>query len=155
MRRGGLWKRWRSGTLNVVQGDAVFQERDGSIGTRLETVIGTGSHLEGRLTAADTVRIQGTVEGELISSQAIIIEASGRVTATITAAQVLVAGQIDGQVRGNGRVELRATARVRGELHADVLVIHEGAVFEGRSSMTDPVTRFDGRLQKAEPANRP
>src|SRR2546422_161957 len=42
---------------------------------------------------------------------------------------VVVAGQVEGQVRGRGRVELRPTARMRGELYAGVLVIQEGAAF--------------------------
>jgi cytoskeletal protein CcmA (bactofilin family) len=163
--------------------EAVSQKLDGSIGTALEsgdpsgrpaastapaavapgaphgarrtldTVIGTGAHLEGRLTAEGTVRIHGSVQGELISSETIVIEKSGQVIATVTAAQVVVAGQIEGQVRGSERVELRPTARVRGELHAHVLVIQEGAAFEGRASIMNPVTGFDCRLRAVEPAN--
>jgi len=105
-------------------------------GPTVDTVIGTEAHLEGRIAAEGTIRIHGSVQGELVSSETIVIEERGRVTGTITAAQVVVAGQMEGQVRGNGRVELRSTARMRGELHADVLVIQEGAAFEGRASMT-------------------
>jgi cytoskeletal protein CcmA (bactofilin family) len=103
----------------------------------LDTIIGTGARLEGRLEVEGTVRIYGSVQGELISSETIVVEQSGRVVATVTAAQVFVDGQIEGQVRGSLRVELRPTARVQGELHAGVLVIEEGAAFEGRSSMMD------------------
>jgi len=102
-------------------------------------VIGTRTHLEGRLTTEGTIRIRGSVQGELASLETILIEETGRVTATMTAAQVVVAGQVEGQVRGRGRVELRPTARMRGELYAGVLVIQEGAAFDGRASMTDPV----------------
>jgi hypothetical protein len=76
-----------------------------------ETVIGTRTHLEGRLTTEGTIRIRGSVQGELASLETILIEETGRVTATMTAAQVVVAGQVEGQVRGRGRVELRPTAR--------------------------------------------
>lgn len=106
----------------------------------LDTIIGTGAHLEGRLTVEGTVRIYGSVQGEVISSETIVVEHSGRVVATVTAAQVFVDGQIEGQVRGSARVELRPTARVQGELHAGVLVIDEGAAFEGRASMVDAGT---------------
>jgi cytoskeletal protein CcmA (bactofilin family) len=124
-----------------------------SAGRHLETVIGTGTHLEGRLTTEGTIRIRGSVQGELASSETIIIEEPGRVTATITAAQVVVAGQMEGQVRGRGRVELRPTARMRGELHAGVLVIQEGAAFEGRASMTDLVTEPDRWEARVEPVS--
>jgi cytoskeletal protein CcmA (bactofilin family) len=122
-------------------------------GPTLDTVIGTGARLEGRLAAEGTVRIYGSVQGELISSETIVVGRSGRVIATVTAAQVVVDGQIEGQVRGSRRVELRPTARMRGEVHAHVLVIQEGAAFDGRASMVDAVTSFDGRLRAVEPAN--
>jgi cytoskeletal protein CcmA (bactofilin family) len=117
-------------------------------GPTLDTVIGTGARLEGRLAVEGTVRIYGSVQGELISSETIIVEKSGEVTATVSGAQVVVAGQIDGVVRASGRVELRPTARMQGELHTGILVIQEGAAFEGRVSMTDSATASRVRSEK-------
>jgi cytoskeletal protein CcmA (bactofilin family) len=122
-------------------------------GPGLNTVIGTGARLEGRLTAAEPVRIHGSVQGELISSETIVVEKSGEVTATVSGAQVVVAGQIDGVVRATGRVELRPTARMQGELHTGILVIQEGAAFEGRVSMTDSAPASRVRSEKPGPGN--
>jgi cytoskeletal protein CcmA (bactofilin family) len=102
-----------------------------------ETVIGAGTQVQGRLTSEDTIHIIGIVEGELASTETILIETAGRVTATVAAAQIIIAGRVDGRVRGNGRIELRSTARMRGELEAGVLVIQEGAAFDGRVRMTE------------------
>ena len=100
-----------------------------------ETVIGAAAELDGRLTAEHTVRVLGFVRGEVTSTATIVIEVHGRVSATVTAPQVIVAGQVEGQLHGTGRVELRPTARVRGEIHTRRLVIQEGATFEGRVNM--------------------
>lgn len=97
-----------------------------------DTVIGAGTHMHGRLTSEGTVLVLGSVDGEVTSAGTIVIEETGRVSATLTAEEVLVAGQVEGQLHGTGRVELRPTARLRGEIHTHSLVIQEGAVFDGR-----------------------
>ena len=53
----------------------------------------------------------------------------------LTAAQVTVAGQVDGQIYCEGRVEIRPTGRVTGEINAGALIIQEGAYFDGNSKM--------------------
>src|SRR5207302_4570246 len=57
------------------------------------------------------------------------------VTARLTGAHVTVAGQVDGQIFCEGRVEIRPTGRVTGEINAGALIVQEGAYFEGNSRM--------------------
>jgi cytoskeletal protein CcmA (bactofilin family) len=57
------------------------------------------------------------------------------VTARLTGAQVTVAGQVDGQIYCEGRVEIRPTGRVTGEINAGALIVQEGAYFDGNSKM--------------------
>src|SRR5262249_9131347 len=57
------------------------------------------------------------------------------VTARLTAQQVTIAGQVDGQIVCEGRVEIRPTGRVTGEINAGALIVQEGAYFDGNSKM--------------------
>jgi cytoskeletal protein CcmA (bactofilin family) len=45
---------------------------------------------------------------------------------------------VEGQVRSAGRVEIAATGRVTGEVHAGTLVMQEGAVVDGALHMAPP-----------------
>jgi cytoskeletal protein CcmA (bactofilin family) len=49
---------------------------------------------------------------------------------------VTIAGQVDGQIFCEGRVEIRPTGRVTGEINAGALIVQEGAYFDGNSKMS-------------------
>ena len=104
-------------------------------GTDVESLIGEHTSFEGTLRTEGPVRLLGTIQGEIESKSTIIVEERARVTARLTAQQVMVAGQVDGQIFCEGRVEIRPTGRVTGEINAGALIVQEGAYFEGNSRM--------------------
>jgi cytoskeletal protein CcmA (bactofilin family) len=104
-------------------------------GAEVESLIGERTHFEGTLKCEGAIRLQGTVQGEIQSAGTIIVEDRAHVTARLTGAQVTIAGQVDGQIYCEGRVEIRPTGRVTGEISAGALIIHEGAYFDGNSRM--------------------
>jgi cytoskeletal protein CcmA (bactofilin family) len=104
----------------------------------VESLIGEHTSFEGTLKTEGSVRILGTIQGEIESKATIIVEEKAKVTARLTAAQVAVAGQVDGQIFCEGRVEIRPTGRVTGEINAGALIVQEGAYFDGNSRMATP-----------------
>lgn len=106
--------------------------------SEVESLIGERTTFEGTLTCDGSMRVLGTVQGELQSKGTIYIEEKARVTARLTGAQVTVAGRVDGQIHCDGRVEIRPTGKVTGEIHAGALIMQEGAFFDGNSKMGSP-----------------
>ena len=104
----------------------------------VESLIGEHTSFEGTLRTEGSVRLLGTIQGEIESKATIIVEEKARVTARLTAQQVTVAGQVDGQIYCEGRVEIRPTGRVTGEINAGALIVQEGAYFDGNSRMAAP-----------------
>ena len=104
-------------------------------GVDVESLIGEHTSFEGTLKTEGSVRLLGSVQGEIESKNTIIVEEKARVTARLTAGQVMVAGQVDGQIFCDGRVEIRPTGRVTGEINAGALIVQEGAYFDGNSKM--------------------
>ena len=104
-------------------------------GVEVESLIGERTSFEGTLKTEGSVRLLGAIQGEIESKNTIIVEEKARVTARLTAAHVTVAGQVDGQIFCEGRVEIRPTGRVTGEINAGALIVQEGAFFEGNSKM--------------------
>ena len=102
-----------------------------------ETVIGPRSFFDGTLKCEANVRIKGTAHGEISCSKSVIIEESASVNATVRSANAVVAGKLEGSIECEGRLEILATGKVSGELTAGVLIIQEGAFFEGHLKMKD------------------
>jgi cytoskeletal protein CcmA (bactofilin family) len=94
-----------------------------------------GAKVNGKLSFDGPARIDGQVDGEISAKDSIIIGESAVVTAQIKATAVTVAGKVSGDITAAQRIEIRPSAKVLGNLAAPVLVIHEGAWFEGHCAM--------------------
>ena len=125
--------------VNVgLPGARLSRSTQASDGTEVESLIGEHTSFEGTLKTEGSVRLLGMIQGEIESKSTIIVEEKARVTARLTAHQVTVAGQVDGQIFCEGRVEIRPTGRVTGEINAGALIVQEGAYFDGNSKMAAP-----------------
>jgi cytoskeletal protein CcmA (bactofilin family) len=101
----------------------------------VESIIGEQSSFEGIFRAENSVRVRGRVQGELESKRSVFIEENAKVSAKVSGASIVVAGEVDGQLTCPGRVEIKPTGRVLGEIHAGTLIMLEGAFFEGQLKM--------------------
>ena len=124
-----------SGDVNVGLPSSRLSRASASDTSDVESLIGEQTSFEGTLKSEGPVRLLGAIQGEIESKSMIIVEEKARVTARLTAAQVTVAGQVDGQIFCEGRVEIRPTGRVTGEINAGALIVQEGAYFDGNSKM--------------------
>jgi cytoskeletal protein CcmA (bactofilin family) len=94
-----------------------------------------GSKISGKLSFEGPAKIDGQVDGEIHAKESITIGETAVVTAQIKALSVIVAGKVSGDIVASQRIEIRPSARVLGNLTSPVLVIHEGALFEGHCAM--------------------
>lgn len=99
------------------------------------SVIDQGCELEGRLTFAGTLVLNGKFRGELFSSDTLLVGETGQAEAEVQVGVAIVSGQITGNIIAHERVELRSTARIYGDIVTPVLVLEEGVVFDGRCKM--------------------
>jgi cytoskeletal protein CcmA (bactofilin family) len=98
----------------------------------LNTVVGTGSVLEGQFEVQEGIRVDGTLKGTLTSSGALVVGTSGLVEAEmIRVKEANIAGRVRGTVEAEFRVKLESSAEVIGDIRAQVLVIEEGAILKG------------------------
>jgi len=102
----------------------------------LTAFIDEGSEIEGTCAFSGTVMLNGTVRGEITSTDTVIVGEKGIAHANVRAAALFVSGQVTGNLVATQRLEMRSAARVFGDIEAPVVVIEEGALFEGRCQMT-------------------
>ena len=112
------------------------RRRNGSAPDRVATsVIDQGCGFEGRLTFVGTLIVNGKLQGELISSDTVIVGETGVVQADLRVGSVILAGQSSGHITASKRVELRRNARIFGDIVTPVLVVEEGVIFDGHCKM--------------------
>src|SRR5215211_7526343 len=78
----------------------------------METVVGRGSDFDGKLKSPHSIRVQGNARGEIESEQAVFVEEGAHVSAKITAAEITIAGHVEGQLFSSGRVEIKPRGEV-------------------------------------------
>lgn len=109
--------------------------RTAAPGPDARAYLDAGSKISGKLSFDGPTRIDGQVDGEIIGKDSLTIGEAAVVTAQIKAAAIIVAGKVSGDIVATNRIEIRPSAKVIGNLTAPVLVVHEGALFEGHCSM--------------------
>ncbi len=115
--------------------NAPIAEPRGGEPTEVQAHLGRGSRIEGKLHFEGSVRIDGEVEGEVEAQDSVIIGETATVVAQVNAATLIIKGKVTGDVTASKRVELRAPARLLGNIVTPSLIIQDGVVFEGHCSM--------------------
>ena len=108
-------------------------------GKGLITMLCEGTVFEGAMYVPHNVHVDGSFTGKIETSEEIIIGPTGIVKADIKAKSAIVGGRIVGNLMVEDRIELGQNASLTGDLKAKELVIKEGAVFHGNSSMNSSV----------------
>jgi len=100
---------------------------------RVVAWVGKSVTFQGTLTSLEDMTIDGHVEGTIdIQEHALTVGPDANIRADIAATTVTIHGTVTGNVRAKGRIEIRATGRVEGNLFTPRLVMADGAVVRGR-----------------------
>jgi cytoskeletal protein CcmA (bactofilin family) len=94
-----------------------------------------GSRITGQLAFEGSVRIDGSVEGEIRCLETLTIGEGAEVRARISSRVVIIRGKVEGNVTAKDKVELLAPGRLFGNVSTPRLIITEGVVFDGDCSM--------------------
>ena len=116
--------------------------------------IGKSVLIRGEVKGSEDLIIDGRVEGTVsLSESRLTIGPTAVLAADLTAKDVLVLGQVQGNIVATGRVELRAGCQVTGDVNALRLAIEDNAVFRGKVDLTQgPGVLTAATPKPAEPA---
>ena len=129
---GNLYPDSLTSEVDVAQSPTEFRRDDRGN----ESVIDPHARFNGKYVSDRDLRIEGEASGEIECSGTLIISPQAKVRSSITAANVIINGDYEGDVDCGGRFEIGSTGRVKGKVKAQVLVVKEGAHWEGGVTMT-------------------
>ncbi len=102
--------------------------------------LGKGTSFKGIITYNGSIRIDGTVEGEIISQGDLIIGESAVIDAKVSVGSIVCGGKITGDLQASQKIHLLSTAKLSGSLNTPTLVIDEGVAFNGHCEMKKQVS---------------
>ena len=112
------------------------KERKEGVGDEVIAFLGKGTEFKGMITYNGTIRIDGHVEGEIVTEGTLVVGEGAVIHAEISAGTVINGGKITGNVAALEKVQLLPTAVVDGSIKTPVLIIEEGVRFNGNCQMS-------------------
>jgi cytoskeletal protein CcmA (bactofilin family) len=102
------------------------------------TVIGKSVKIHGELSGKEDLYMDGVVEGTIsLPENRLTVGPNARVMADVDALDVVVHGFVDGNLKATGRIELRGSAVVKGDIVAGRLSVEENASIKGRVEVSE------------------
>ena len=93
--------------------------------------------INGELTGEEDLTIEGRVDGSIKSRQhSVIIGQQAVIKAQIFAKDVVVLGNVVGDITASAKIEIRPQGSVEGDLVSPAVAIAEGATFRGSIDMS-------------------
>jgi cytoskeletal protein CcmA (bactofilin family) len=103
--------------------------------SRIDTLVGAGTRIDGDLHFVGGLRIDGQVKGNVVaedSAGTLILSEQAVVDGEIRVAHAVINGTVNGPIYGLESVELQPKANVTGDVHYKTLEVHLGAIVQGR-----------------------
>jgi len=101
----------------------------------IDTLIGSGSVLQGDLEFTGGLRVDGHIRGHVSAQDSsngmLVLSESGIIEGDINVPHVVINGTVNGNISSKGHVDLQANAKVQGDIHYKAVEMELGAVLNG------------------------
>ncbi len=113
----------------------MFKKKKGFGAARIDTLIGQTATINGDLVFSGGLHVDGTINGNVIAEEGsealLILSKSGRINGDVKVPNMLLNGEIVGDVFAANRVELAADSRVNGSVYYNLIEMAAGAEVNG------------------------
>jgi cytoskeletal protein CcmA (bactofilin family) len=114
--------------------------------------IGRSVVIKGELTGAESLFIDGRVEGSInFPDNRVTVGRNGNVAANITAKEVVIMGKVQGNVECADRLDIRSEGLLSGDVITHRISVEEGAILKGGVEVRNP----EKKDQKNQNQNKP
>ena len=113
----------------------MFGKKKGFSAARIDTLVGQGTRITGDLVFSGGLHVDGTIEGNVIAEEGttalLILSEFGKIEGEVKVPNMVLNGEIIGDVFGSTRVELAPKARVKGSVYYNLIEMAIGAEVNG------------------------
>lgn len=112
-------------------------------------IIQKGTEITGNIQCAGDIRIDGAVNGTLISQGKLVVGSSGVIDGEIKCKNADVSGVINAKINVEELLQLKSTANIVGDISTHKLSIEPGATFTGSCDMNNKVNGLKNDTKQA------
>ena len=125
--------------------------------SRGQASIGKAVKINGQIYSKEDLYVDGDVEGTIeLQEHRLTIGPNGKVHSSVKAREVVVLGNIQGNVDASDKLEIRKDARLVGDIKTARIIIEDGAYFKGSIDIVRPEPAKSGSSsQPARPQSQP
>ena len=114
----------------------MFAKQPSKPQNRIDSLIGTGTKIEGNVSFSGGLRVDGEIKGNVTAlaeqSSTLVLSEKARIEGEIRVSHLVVNGTIEGPIFATEFIELQSGSRVKGDIHYSTLEMQLGAIIEGR-----------------------
>ena len=120
--------------------------------TALGSILDPNIEINGNIDVTANLVIHGKVNGNVTSTQTLNTAKGSKIKGNIIAKNAMISGEVHGDLEVSEKIVLGQTAHIVGNLKASILIIEEGAKFDGMSNMLK-AKAIDSKVKKINAIN--
>jgi cytoskeletal protein CcmA (bactofilin family) len=101
----------------------------------IRTILGEDAYFSGNLSFEGAVRIDGKLDGEIVSKGTLLVGEKSVIQADIQTESIIIGGKVCGNIIATDRLEMLSNSEICGNIQTPLLKIEEGATFQGVCEM--------------------
>jgi cytoskeletal protein CcmA (bactofilin family) len=108
----------------------------------VEAIIGAGAVFEGNVSCEGSMKVEGTLKGDVKVDHTLVVGPNGSVTGDINAGRVFIFGEVNGKIDAKA-LEIKSTGKITGEILVETLVTEVGGSMRAKCEMKGPAKTGD------------
>ncbi len=114
--------------------------------------------LKGNIKSKTDIRVDGNVEGEVVTKGKVILGKESNVIGKILCANADIEGKFDGELTASGTLSLKSGSNIKGKVKIQKLIVESGSIFNANCSMhsaEDGVKKLNSLNEQEKEAEEP
>jgi cytoskeletal protein CcmA (bactofilin family) len=118
-----------------------------------QATIGRSLVIKGEVTGTESLYIDGRIEGTInFAGHRVTVGGNGSVAADISAREVVIIGEVQGNIQCTDRVDIRSEGSLTGDVTTHRISVEDGALLKGSVQIRAVEQKAKAKQASAEPA---
>lgn len=114
-----------------------LKNQSGLSGKNITAFLGKETYFKGVIQFEGTMRIDGKVDGEIISNHTLIIGETAEIEGAVRVRTVVCGGRVSGEIESGDSLHLVKPSHVKARIQTKSLLVEEGVIFNGQCEMPE------------------